>query len=76
MHVVRNEIFGPVVVVVPFDDEEEGIAISNDSSYGLYDYVFSKDTARAYEVAKRLRAATWASTPPAATATPPSAGSR
>jgi acyl-CoA reductase-like NAD-dependent aldehyde dehydrogenase len=55
MNVVRNEIFGPVVVVVPFDDEEEGIAISNDSSYGLYDYVFSKDTVRAYEVAKRLR---------------------
>ena len=55
MHVVRNEIFGPVVVVVPFDDEDEGIAISNDSSYGLYDYVFSTDTARAYEVAKRLR---------------------
>jgi acyl-CoA reductase-like NAD-dependent aldehyde dehydrogenase len=56
MHVVRNEIFGPVVVVVPFDDEDEGIAISNDSSYGLYDYVFSKDTPRAYAVARRLRA--------------------
>jgi acyl-CoA reductase-like NAD-dependent aldehyde dehydrogenase len=56
MHVVREEIFGPVIVVVPFDTEEEGIAISNDSTYGLYDYVFSKDTARAYEVARQLRA--------------------
>ncbi len=56
MHVVRNEIFGPVVVVVPFDDEDEGIAISNDSPYGLYDYVFSKDTHRAYQIARRLRA--------------------
>ncbi|HUZ10171.1 MAG TPA: aldehyde dehydrogenase family protein [Acidimicrobiales bacterium] len=56
MHVVREEIFGPVVVVVPVDDEEEGIAVSNDTSYGLYDYVFSRDTARAYQVARRLRA--------------------
>jgi phenylacetaldehyde dehydrogenase len=56
MYVVREEVFGPVIVVVPFDDEEEGIAISNDSSYGLYDYVFSTDTARAYQVARRLRA--------------------
>ncbi|MHB1487211.1 MAG: aldehyde dehydrogenase family protein [Acidimicrobiales bacterium] len=56
MEVVREEIFGPVVVVVPFDDEEEGIALANDSPYGLYDYVFSSDTAWAYRVARRLRA--------------------
>jgi phenylacetaldehyde dehydrogenase len=56
MYVVREEVFGPVIVVVPFDDEEEGIAISNDSSYGLYDYVFSTDTSRAYQVARQLRA--------------------
>lgn len=55
MKVVREEIFGPVIVVVPFDDEEEGIAIANDSDFGLYNYVFSKDTARAYAVAKQLR---------------------
>ncbi|MCB1257093.1 MAG: aldehyde dehydrogenase family protein [Microthrixaceae bacterium] len=52
---VREEIFGPVVVVVPFDDEDEAIAIANDSDYGLYSYVFSADTGRAWEVAKRLR---------------------
>jgi acyl-CoA reductase-like NAD-dependent aldehyde dehydrogenase len=56
MTVVREEIFGPVVVVVPFDDEEEGISIANDSDFGLYDYVFSGDTARAFRVAKRLQA--------------------
>jgi acyl-CoA reductase-like NAD-dependent aldehyde dehydrogenase len=56
MDVVRNEIFGPVIVVVPFDDEEEGIAISNDSDYGLYDYVYSKDAAKAYRVARALQA--------------------
>ena len=54
--VAREEIFGPVVVAIPFDDEEEGIAIANDSEFGLYDYVFSGDTARAFRVAKRLRA--------------------
>ncbi|MHB8669875.1 MAG: aldehyde dehydrogenase family protein [Acidimicrobiales bacterium] len=56
MRVVREEIFGPVLVVVPFDDEDEGVAIANDSDYGLYDYVYSGDTARAYRVARLLRA--------------------
>jgi acyl-CoA reductase-like NAD-dependent aldehyde dehydrogenase len=55
MTVVRDEIFGPVLVVVPFDDEAEGVAIANDSDYGLYDYVFSTDTAKAFRVARQLR---------------------
>nr|WP_206328105.1 aldehyde dehydrogenase family protein [Streptomyces sp. S3(2020)] len=56
MRVVREEIFGPVVSVVPFDDEEEGIALAADSDYGLIDYVWSGDVARAFRVARRLRA--------------------
>ncbi|MFF0740906.1 aldehyde dehydrogenase family protein [Streptomyces sp. NPDC004111] len=56
MRIVREEIFGPVVVVVPFDDEEEGVALANDSDYGLIDYVWSGDVARAFRVARRLRA--------------------
>jgi acyl-CoA reductase-like NAD-dependent aldehyde dehydrogenase len=56
MAVARREIFGPVLVVIPFDNAEEAIAIANDSDFGLYDYVFSGDTARAFDVARKLRA--------------------
>lgn len=56
MRVAREEIFGPVVVVIPFDSDEEAVAVANDSDYGLYDYVYTADTARAFKVAKQLRA--------------------
>ncbi|MEU6274960.1 aldehyde dehydrogenase family protein [Streptomyces populi] len=56
MRVVREEIFGPVVVVLPFDDEEEAIALADATDYGLIDYVWSGDVARAFRVARRLRA--------------------
>jgi acyl-CoA reductase-like NAD-dependent aldehyde dehydrogenase len=55
MSVVQVEIFGPVVVVLPFDDEDEGIALANGTDFGLNDYVFSGDTARALRAARRLR---------------------
>jgi acyl-CoA reductase-like NAD-dependent aldehyde dehydrogenase len=56
MRVAREEIFGPVVVAIPFADEDGAVAVANDSDYGLYDYVFSGDSARAFQVARRLRA--------------------
>jgi acyl-CoA reductase-like NAD-dependent aldehyde dehydrogenase len=56
MTCAQEEIFGPVITLIPFDDEDEGIAIANDSDFGLYDYVFSGDTARAFNVAKQLQA--------------------
>ncbi|MGW1953938.1 aldehyde dehydrogenase family protein [Streptomyces sp. NPDC001920] len=56
MRVVREEIFGPVVCVIPFDEEEEGIALADDTDYGLIDYVWSGDVARAFRVARLLRA--------------------
>jgi len=55
MRVVQEEIFGPVIVVVPFDDEDEGVALANGTDFGLYDYVFSGDTGRAMRVARQLR---------------------
>jgi len=58
MRIVREEIFGPVVSVVGFDTEEEAIALSNDSDYGLINYVCTADAARGYRVARQLRAGT------------------
>jgi acyl-CoA reductase-like NAD-dependent aldehyde dehydrogenase len=55
MSPVREEIFGPVVVVMPFDTVDEAIAIANDSDYGLFSYVFGSDTPAAYEVATQIR---------------------
>jgi acyl-CoA reductase-like NAD-dependent aldehyde dehydrogenase len=58
MTVVREEIFGPVVAVIPFDTEEEAIALANDSDYGLINYVWSADAARGYRVARQLQSGT------------------
>ncbi len=55
MRVVDEEIFGPVIVVVPFDDADEAVAIANGGDFGLYDYVFSTDSAKAYDTARQLR---------------------
>jgi acyl-CoA reductase-like NAD-dependent aldehyde dehydrogenase len=52
---VQQEFFGPVVVVVPFDDEDEAVSIANGTEFGLYDYVFSGDTNRALRVGGQLR---------------------
>ncbi len=56
MIVAREEIFGPVLSIIPFDDEEEGIYIANNTPYGLTDYVQTQDPARAARVARALRA--------------------
>jgi len=55
MRAVREEIFGPVIAAMPFDDDNEAVALANGSEYGLYDYVFSSDTSRAHAVARQLR---------------------
>ena len=54
MHAVREEAFGPVVVVLSHDGDDEAVAMANDSAYGLYSYVYAGDMARAYRIARRL----------------------
>lgn len=56
MHVAREEIFGPVLVILPFETEEEAIRIANETPYGLAAYIQTGDEARALRVARRLRA--------------------
>jgi len=56
MRVAQEEIFGPVLVIIPFDDEDDAIAIANDTPYGLAAYLQTGDPERALRVAKRLRA--------------------
>ena len=51
----REEIFGPVLAVIPYDDVDDAVRIANDSEYGLAGGVWSKDPVRAYAIAKRLR---------------------
>lgn len=58
MRIAREEIFGPVLVVIPFDDDEDAIRIANDSTYGLGGAVFSADVERAMHIAKSIRTGT------------------
>jgi aldehyde dehydrogenase (NAD+) len=56
MTIAREEIFGPVLAMLAYDDEDEAISMANDTDYGLAAYVWSTDPARARRVAGRLRA--------------------
>ncbi|MDS3839549.1 betaine-aldehyde dehydrogenase [Staphylococcus hominis] len=58
MRIVQEEVFGPVVTVEGFDNEEEAIALANDSIYGLAGAVFSKDIGKAQRVANKLKLGT------------------
>ncbi len=55
MRIAQEEIFGPVLVIIPYDDEADAVRIANDSQYGLSGFVVSADPARAARVAKRMR---------------------
>jgi aldehyde dehydrogenase (NAD+) len=55
MTIAREEIFGPVLSIIPYDDEDDAIRIANDTPYGLSGYVSSSDLERARRVASRMR---------------------
>jgi aldehyde dehydrogenase (NAD+) len=55
MTIEREEIFGPVLSIIPFDTEEEAVRIANDTPYGLTNYVQSQDGARRNRLARQLR---------------------
>ena len=54
MLIYREETFGPVAAVVPFDDNDDVIAMANDTHYGLAAYVYTKDLARAFRTVEQL----------------------
>ncbi len=56
MVIAREEIFGPVLAIIPYKDEEEAIRIANDTPYGLAAYIWSGNVARANRVGRRIRA--------------------
>ena len=56
MTIAREEIFGPVLCILPYKDEDDAVRIANDSPYGLAGFVTSPDIDRARKVAKRIRA--------------------
>ena len=56
MAIAQEEIFGPVLSIIPYQDEDEAVRVANDSPYGLAGAVWSKDDARAQGVARRIRA--------------------
>ena len=56
MSIAREEIFGPVLSIIPYQDEEDAVRIANDTVYGLAGAVWSRDDARAQRVARRIRA--------------------
>jgi aldehyde dehydrogenase (NAD+) len=59
MRIAREEIFGPVLAVIPYDDPEDAVRLANDSEYGLAGSVWTSDVDRGLEIARRVRTGTY-----------------
>ncbi len=59
MKIAREEIFGPVLAVIPYDGEDEAVRIANDSDYGLSGTVWTQDVERGIDIARRVRTGTY-----------------
>lgn len=59
MRIAREEIFGPVICLIPYEDEAEAVRIADDSPYGLSGSVWTADTERGIDVARRVRTGTY-----------------
>ena len=59
MRIAQEEIFGPVLCVIPYDSDDQAVAIANDSEYGLAGSVWTGDTERGLDVARRVRTGTY-----------------
>ena len=57
--IAQEEIFGPVIVVIPYDDEEDAVRLANDSKFGLSGAVFTSDPVKGFEIARRIRTGTF-----------------
>ena len=55
MRIAREEIFGPVLAIMPYDNVEQAIERANDTNYGLASYIQTRDIAKAREVSRRMR---------------------
>ena len=59
MTIAQEEIFGPVLVAIPYDDVDDAVAIANDSDYGLSGSVWTSDPQSGVDVARRVRTGTY-----------------
>ena len=59
MRIAREEIFGPVIAVIPYDDEKDAVRIANDSEYGLAGSVWTADIDKGMDIGRRVRAGTF-----------------